>query len=741
MMSPSFLTFDYDFASEQWNLPRGTVPTQLKSQGVPHALWMHFWDYAQSVVERASVRAIMKRKLITEIEAKDQKDGHRSHQHHGHTHHKLSKQQRQERQTEIARLDEQTKRDFGCLERQAERLFPNTRASVNKDARYSTMERFGLELQLLHSQSGNIGGKDSKDDNTLYLNYDDKKASWDLPRDILPEQLEKHGVQLADWIVIWDYGFGVNQRAKEREHLNELHGRELRLCEKSLSYMNSTNVPSVDQNATSAHNTTANHIRAKMEKLLRAKEANTNNTKKGWQELQRRASQRFEPYDIKAYLSRPENEQICCQLIFQCPKTTKLHQQQKKIPPTSSIWLPSTPSRSVSSRSDSPTISPIPSVWNFAKEHFRTTTSQDQGTLSSSSTAAASASVPSSDANVLRPKRPNEKENAPPRPETLLRKTKSVWGHPVVLTYVHDEIPSRIEVTTPLSTDADDYEYTSSFEEDSNGYVVPPAPSDPPSSIGSSSSSSLSGIASFQKEGFPTSPVDLLLSRISKKKYRRVHFGPNEVKEYENPYSKNDRKALWFTHEEREACRSRTKVLAQRVIDNRCSGAGHNVVFMDSETEEEVCWRGLEHAKKGNLSSRQETRRAFLVKVLEKQRQLRLRSMTNRRGASIADPAHELQDFAYRHSRECRERAQKLAAHDAKEARAVYKESLRKTNLMHVTQSTICATPSGMSFASSKCSAEHSQSQYYDENSLDIFQDYCRQMHLASKSRVQQAVV
>lgn len=695
-MNPSFISFEYDYDSEKWNLPRGTVPTQLKTQGVPHALWMHFWDYSQSVVERSSVRSIMKKKLKAECSKGN-----------------LSVKRRQEREAEIGKLDDQTNRDFEYLQRQAERLFPNTKARVSQDARG---KQFGLEIQLLHPTLAS---------DTVQLRYDDRHASWNLPRDVIPTSLAEHGVPVADWSAIWDYGFGVNQRAKEREHLNQLHDRELRLCQKSLSYMNSTHIASVDTNAASSHNTAANHIRMKIEKLRRAREANLQNTKKGWQELQRRAAQRFEPYGVKVYLSHPETE-ICCGLQFHCPKKTvkdssSVNSAGNKRRSTfyhstpSAIWLPSGKSSPVPSQPAKGRSSPIPSVWmTIPKQHL----SPKKPDISSDDDPAS--------ATALRTKTP-EKENAPPKPERARKHTKketsrSVWGQPVVLTYVHDDIPSRIdiEVSAPLTPTSS----AESFDdEDSHGYVVPPAPSRAISSLESCSSGASVTV------------------KVPPKKFKRVCFGENSWHTYDAPsFSRADKKKLWFSHEERESNRGKTKLLAQRVIDNRNSGGANNVVFMDSETEQEVCWRGLEHAKRGNLSFRQETRRAFLVKVLEKQRLLQLDSWTSRRG-TVEDPAAELQQYAMRQSRQCRERAQKLAAQDAKDARAVYKESLRRANLQHNHNS---ANVSGAS--SLGCSTQHSKIRqsphYHQQHDLppqnDIFQDYCRQMHLATKARLHQ---
>ena len=333
-----------------------------------------------------------------------------------------------------------------------------------------------------------------------------------------------------------------------------------------------------------------------------------------------------------------------------------------------------------------------------------------------------------SDSSADQPKTP-EKENAPPRPEASRKQRKKesshrVWGQPVVLTYVHEDVPSQIdiEVSAPLTPTSS----AESFDdEDSHGYVVPRAPSNLACSIGTSSSS--------------------IVSMKAPKVPKRVRFGATKWHTYESPgYTKADRKKLWFTHEEREASRNKTKVLAQRVMDNRNSGGANNVVFMDSETEEEVCWRGLEHAKKGNLSSRQETRRSFLIKVLEKQRMIQLNSWTTRRG-TVEDPARELQQYASRQSRQCRERAQKLAAQDAKDARAVYKESLRKHNLHHHSSYHHNSNMSVSSGCSSQYSSSHLSSQHNKHNNMhhhtDIFQDYCRQMHMASKARMQQQPV
>lgn len=684
-MSSAFFTFDYDYELEKWSLPRGKVPSQLKSQGVPHALWMHFWDYSQSVVERASVRSIMKKKLRVECDTG-----------------KLSAHRIQEREIEITKLDEQTERDFECLQRQAERIFPNSRARVSIDSQ--TGRQFGLEIRLLSSTATS---------DSMHLHYDDSRASWNLPRDVLPYMLAKQGVPEADWMAIWDYGFGVNQRAKEREHLNQLHGRELRLCKKSLAYMSSTQIPSIDENASSSHNSTANHIRMKMEKLQQAIEANANNTKKGWQELQRKAVQRFEPYGVNVYLSHKE-EQVCCGLEFQCPKQkrrdfltasagSKRTASFSHTTP-SAIWLPTSSPIPSPPRATAERTSPNPAVWMTVPKHLSPQRSSELDHLDTSNS----------------PSKTPEKENAPPKPEGArkYRKKESshrVWGHPVVLTYVHDDVPSQIdiEVSAPLTPTSS----AESFDdENSHGYVVPPAPSNPPSSIGSCSSGSVSMKA-------PKLP-------------KRVHFGENKWHTFENPgYTKADRRSLWFTHDERDASRSKTKELAQRVIDNRTNGGAENVTFIDSETEEEVCWRGLEHAKRGNLSSRQETRRAFLVKVMEKQRLIQLNSWTTRRG-TVEDPARELQLYASRQSRQCRERAQKLAAQDAKDARAVYKESLRKPNL-HSYRYGGNSVSSGYGSHHSRGSSHRHD--FYHQN--DIFQDYCRQMHLATKARMQQQPV
>ena len=512
-MSSTFFTFDYDYAKECWNLPRGSVPSQLKAQGVPHALWMHFWDYAQSVVERASVRSIMKDKLHAEC--------HNFHLSYPHTRHTsslyLSSKQRQiqEREREMQKLEEQTSRDFECLQREAERLFPNSKANISRDGAQKGRP-FGLAIRLLHSNSSSPSSstKDAKpnaksstaatttpltQNTTLHLQYDARRATWNLPREQLPSELAKQGVKLADWIAIWEYGFGVNQRAHEREHLNELHDRELRLCQKSLTYMQSNSSSQENNNTTN----TTTHIGLKMDKLRRAKEANANNTQTGWHELQRRATQRFEPYGVKVSLSRPAGDsQIGCGLEFQCPNNTHksttttssssgsspktssqggrqsppCQQPTKKMPTaSSSIWLHH---HKHIKEDTSPT---IPSVWNCGgKEQSK------KIRTSSHQPAILTASPNHGSGNVLR-SRENTKENAPPKPETVRHyhhkstssskdKNDTAWGHgkppPVVLTYVHDEVPTKIEVTTPLSFE----DPMDSFdEEDSHGYVVPPA--------------------------------------------------------------------------------------------------------------------------------------------------------------------------------------------------------------------------------------------------------------------------
>jgi hypothetical protein len=718
-MDPAFITFEYDYSSAQWNLPRDAVPPQLKAQGVPHALWMHFWDYSQSVVERASVRGIMKKKLQLELM------------------HIVDERRQEERRQEMARMDEQTQRDFDCLEKQAQRLFPNTKASVSKGVVTATNSShnnnkteipkpFVLDIQLLHHSASHVPSSSNSSSHgsidTVHLHYDTRRASWNLPRETLPAALADAGVLINDWIAIWDYGFGVNQRAKEREHLNQLHQRELHLCEKSLHYMNSTNISSVDQNTLSSHNSTANHIRSKMEKLQRAIEANADNTRKGWQELQRRASLRFEPYAVKVYLSRPDS-QICCGLQFQCSghkKVVNPYLFQHSCSP-SATWLQSLTSSPKPHQFKEDEGSPVSSMWATVSTHQGHPKKVTSGSSSSAPTVSpSSVTTPPEIPNP--PVGHREKENAPPKPETS-RKAKqeshsiNVWGQPVVLTYVHDDFPSRvdIEVSTPMSpTSSSDHDHLDdSSDVDSHGYVVPPAPSNPPSSLGSSSSCSIS---------VPPPPKHVQVKR-------RVRFGGNFYHTYACPaLNKDERKDLWFTQEEREACRAKTKTLAQRVIESRNNGGANNVVFVDSETQEEVCWRGLEHAKKGNLSSRQETRRSYMMKVLDKQRQLQLDSWTSRRGV-VADPESDLQQYAARHSRHCRERAQRLAAGDAKDARAVYKESLRKTNL----QNTSSTTPV------MAASSNHGQNHRQHHHQNDIFQDYCKKMHLATKARMQQA--
>ena len=779
--------FDYDYAKECWNLPRGSVPSPLKAQGVPHALWMHFWDYAQSVVERASVRSIMKDKLQAECHNFQLSSGNYSSNSHYQSNPYQRRQQREmveDKEREMQKLEEQTRRDFDCLQREAERLFPNSTAQIHHDAAQKRRP-FGLDIQLLHSNSNSNSKTNSSsaakaDVNkhqpqppkaVFHLQYDKSRATWNVPREQLPAVLlAVPGISLADWIAVWDYGLGVNQRAYEREHLNELHDKELHICQKSLTYMQQANTSSNNSSISENNPTnTATHLGLKMDKLRRAKEANSNNTQKGWQEFHRRAKQRFEPHGIIVSLSHPAGDKPAgCGLQLHCPITGRhsvqssmrstsntnslsslsvsrggrqsppyhpqfqQQQQTKKMPTvSSSIWL----HHKVKEQDISPTVA---TVWNTKEQQqpFIRMSSHQPAILTTSPNHSSSTS---NSTNILRSRDNKQSENSPPKPESLrgyhyhpnkstssssiassTRKNKddAIKLPPIVLTYVHDDFPSKIEVTTPLSFD----DPTGSFDdEDSHGYVVPPAPSDPPSSIGSSSSISSVG-SGYHKAAVLT----------KKKVIKRVHFGPDQLREFENPYKKSQKDKLWFTHKERDANRTKTKLLAQRAIDSMSSGGStHNVVFMDSETGEEVCWRGLEHAQKGNLSSRQETRRAYMAKVLEKQRSLRLDAFSFRRGAPHSDPMGELQKHAARQSRHCRDRAQTLAANDAKEARTVYKESLRKANLKSDS-------------SSSTSHSSNSQMQYREQAGLchknDIFQDYCRQMHLASKGRLQPAV-
>lgn len=789
--------FDYDYAKECWNLPRGSVPSPLKAQGVPHALWMHFWDYAQSVVERASVRSIMKDKLQAECHNFQLSSGNYSSDSHYQNNPYQRRRQREmleDKEREMQKLEEQTRRDFDCLQREAERLFPNSTALIHHDPAQKRRP-FGLDIQLLHSNSKSNGKiniisaakaaltkqQPQPPKAIFHLQYDKSRAMWNFPREQLPAVLlAVPGISLADWIAVWDYGLGVNQRAYEREHLNELHDRELQICQKSLTYMQQANSSSSSSVSENNHTNTATHLGLKMDKLRRAKEANSNNTQKGWHEFHRRAKQRFEPHGIVVSLSHPVGDKPAgCGLEFHCPSTGRRntqspmattsntnslasisvsrggrqsppyypqyqhqpHQQTNKMPTiSSSIWL----HHKVKEQDVSPT---VPTIWNSKEQQqpFIRMSSHQPAILTTSPNHSSGNST-----NILRSRDNKQSENAPPKPETL----RSYQYHPsksesspsatssshkskndaiklpqVVLTYVHDEISSKIEVTTPLSFD----DPTGSFDdEDSHGYVVPPAPSDPPSSIGSSSS-----ISSVENSHHKAAAL------TKEKEIKRVRFGPDQLREFENPYKKSQKDKLWFTHKERDANRAKTKMLAQRAFDSKSSGGStHNVVFMDSETGEEVCWRGLEHAQKGNLSSRQETRRAYMARVLEKQRSLRLDAFTFRRGAPHSDPMGELQKHAARQSRHCRERAQQLAAGDAKEARTVYKESLRKANLESDSSSN--STVSSSSSMSRRFHQNRSQMQYREQAGLchknDIFQDYCRQMHLASKGRLQPAV-
>jgi hypothetical protein len=318
------------------------------------------------------------------------------------------------------------------------------------------------------------------------------------------------------------------------------------------------------------------------------------------------------------------------------------------------------------------------------------------------------------------------KENAPPKPEMLRTHDVTKAGHssnPVMLTYVHeDNMPNNIEITALSSVSSSESDLGHPLDDEI--VIPPPPPTDLPSSIGSSSS-----ISSYDR------PI--------LKPRKQVRFGAIKEHVYDNPYSKMDRKTLWYTSEDREASRSKTKVLAQRVVESRRNGKIDNIIFMDSDTNAEVCWRGLEHAKRGNLHYRQEIRKSFLNKVLEKQRMVRMSAMTSRRGYLVVDPEAELQYFAARHSKACRERARKLAAQDAKEARAVYKESLRKAHLQPIERNSSSISSGGsvvgkaMSFTTG--SQLRSNGSFYHQN--DIFQDYCRQMHLSSKARMQPIAV
>ena len=131
-----------------------------------------------------------------------------------------------------------------------------------------------------------------------------------------------------------------------------------------------------------------------------------------------------------------------------------------------------------------------------------------------------------------------------------------------------------------------------------------------------------------------------------------------------------------------------------------------------------------------------------MIKVLEKQRQIQLDSWTSRRG-TVTDPDGDLQQYAARHSRHCRERAQRLAASDAKEARAVYKESLRRTNL-HASSGSSVMSGSSQSNTSYYSSSRHYSHHHHDQthhHKNDIFQEYCRRQHLATKARLQQQAV
>lgn len=676
---PLTLTFDYDYQRECWNFTRDSVPPQLKYEGVPPALWMHFWDCAQTVAERATVRNTVRRKLKAEC----RKDT-------------ISKQEKTEHETEIRELDSQTLEDFNTLQQQTERLFGSVKARVSTDVR--TGEPFGLEIEVINSTYMS---------DTVHLQYDDRRGSWNIPRHHFPQQLATLGVSRVDWATVWEYADGVNDRAKEREALNEAHEKELRLCRKSLSYMNSTHVDTVDQNARASHNTTANHIRTKMEKLQKAKAANLNNTKKGWQELQRRANQRFEQYGITAKVFCEENQVCYYKLELKCPR---VDQRQANTRSSSlgacsigSLWLPSVTSPPCSPRTSADRSILWPSVISrrdpppFSHGSKRQTPSD--------------VLVPSKKLNT-------EKENGSYKPKKHssdgISTTGRTWRDPVLLTYIHDETAHKsVEIMSIPSTTS---------ESDMDHLTIPPAPSDPPSSIGSASSGP-SFISSFK-------------TAFSKKKNQRVRFGEKKVHVYDNPYVDMDKDTLWVTHEDREANRNHTKMLAQRVIDNRKHGSADNVIFIDNETKEEVCWRGLEPAQKGNLQSRQDIRRTFLMKVLDKQRLVQMACMISRRGM-VADPAAELQHYAARQSRHCRERAQKLGAQDAKAARSVYKESLRNTNPGTSSGSssstgTGSATNNAFSYITGR-NISHNTHTNHSQN--DIFQDYCRQMHLVSKTR------
>ena len=730
MNFPTLLSFEYDYAKECWTLPRGSVPTQLKSQGVTQELWARFFDYAQSVVERASVRSIMKTKLDAECRNYRLTSQHT----HSTTRHSLylasQKRQIEDREREMRKLEEQTSRDFVCLQREAERVFRSSKATIQHDANQNGRP-CGLAIQL---------DGPTKDQMKLHLQYDKRRASWNLPRDRLPAPLVEIGVVLADWIAIWDYGLGVNQRAHERKHLNELHDRQLKLFQKSLNHMQANHSINADYENNSA--STATQIGLKMDKLRRAMEANTKNTQKGWHELQRRATLRFEPYGIRVSLSHPdEDSHVGCGLKFhasdvpaitsnssptssfaragrQSPPHSRHHQGPEKTPISSSIWLHH---KVKDSQEASPT---IPSVWNYSKETQLRMSSHQPAFLTTSPSNRSS----SSSDNVLRARENTPDESkAPPKPETTYHpktssSNKNKWEpgtlSPVVLTYVHDEVPSKIEVTTRLSFE----DPSSSFdEEDSHGYVVPPAPIDPPSSIGNSSSSN------FKEQG----------AAKKKKIIKCVRFGPNKIIEFENPYTKIEKEKLWFSSKERDANRAKTKLLAQRVIDSQAKD-GQTVVLMDSDTGEAVYWRGLEHARKGNLSWRQDTRRTFMTKILEKQRALRLDAFS-RRGSSSKDPAVALQQYASRHSRSCQSQAQKFAANDAKEARTVYKESLQTANFYRDSCESVDSRSRSLQHSQGSESHKKLQQHKTHQHENDIFQDYCRQMHLASKSRMQPA--